>query len=116
LTAADLNKFSDTELHGILGSFALKLQPEALIPQSFVRQYGESAASEFALAAERAAASRGKPEMYATATLDGGIGGKADKNVNSDVPASLTVADHSVHQTTAPKKSSILPLLELRLR
>jgi hypothetical protein len=108
-TVSDFSKLRDAEIRTIIGAFAFKLQPEVLIPQSFVRTYGENAAGEMMLAIEREVTRRGKPEIYATATLNGGLGGKAraiNPNMpmfNSDVPASVTLADNSIRRSTAPR-------------
>ena len=107
--ASDLKKLSDTELRIILGSNATKNAPEAFIPRAFVRQYGDDAAGEFALAVEREASRRGKPELFATGVLNGGIGNAAYqlnpkvKPINSDVPVVFTLSDGTSHVTTAPR-------------
>lgn len=102
-TESDFSSLTDAELRAILASFALKFQPEALIPQSFVRQYGENAAGEFALAIEREATRRGKPELYATAVLSAGLGNASGVRINSDVPATAPLADGSTAVSTAPR-------------
>lgn len=107
--ASDFSKLTDSELRTVMGAFIYKLDPQVLIPQSFIRQYGDDAAGEMMLAVEREATRRGKPELYAIATLNGGIGNatlKTNPNlrtVNSEVPASITLADNSVRHSTAPK-------------
>ncbi|MFN7611779.1 MAG: hypothetical protein ACK5VT_08050 [Alphaproteobacteria bacterium] len=108
-TASDFRRLSDSALRTVIGAFAHKLTPQVLVPQSFVRQYGDDAAGQVMLAAQREALRRGKPEIFATATLNGGLGGEADKitggdsRVNSEVVASVTLADNTVRRSTAPK-------------
>ncbi len=108
-TASDFSRLSDAAMRTITGAFANKVAPGALIPQSFIRTYGDDAASEMMLAVERELMRRDKSETYATATLNGGIGNAAlaidpnTRSVNSDVPASVTLADNTVRHSTAPK-------------
>ncbi|MFN9002067.1 MAG: hypothetical protein ACK5VT_00405 [Alphaproteobacteria bacterium] len=108
-TAADFRRLSDAAMNSITGAFAHKVAPEALIPQSFVRQYGDDAAGEMMLAVQRELLRRGKTETYATATLNGGIGNAAraiNPNtpvITSDVPASVTLTDNTVRHSTAPR-------------
>ena len=108
-TASDFKKLQDFELRSIVASFAHKLQPQDLIPATFIREYGEDAAGEMMMAVERELVRRGRAELFATATLNGGIGNAGKKinpnlkTVNSDVFASVTLADNTVRRSTAPR-------------
>lgn len=108
-TASDFRRLTDRELSALLVIFATTRDAGIFIPQSFTRQYGDSAAGEMVLAVEREAMRRGKPELYATASLEGIINNSAESidpnapRVHSDVPASITFSDHSVSSSTAPK-------------
>lgn len=111
-TVNDIRRLQDFDLRGILGVFSHKsVNPQGMIPQSFISQYGEAAAAELVIAIQDEATRRGKPELYATGTLSGGLsnearrlpGFKYEGSMNSDVPASVTLADNTVRHSTAPK-------------
>lgn len=102
-TANDFRSLRDAELRGIIAAFAVKLESEVLIPQSFVRAYGENAGSEFMLAVQREATRRGQPEMYAIAALNGGVGNASGARVDSNVPATVQLADGTTATSTAPR-------------
>jgi hypothetical protein len=111
-SAGDFSRLSDSVMRTITSSFAHKTSPEMLIPQSFIRQYGDDAAAEMMLAVERELARRGKTETYAAATLSGGLRNslatieqpaKNDDPINSNVTASITLVDNTKRTATAPK-------------
>jgi hypothetical protein len=108
-TAADFSSMTNTELRTITSAFAFKINPEALIPQSFIQQYSDTAATELAIVVQREAVRRGIPELYATAFLSGGIGGASkrlgsrDNGINPYVLAPLTYADGTTRQVPAPQ-------------
>lgn len=102
-TASDLAKLDDIDLGGVLIAFLSSTDYEdvgILVPAPFKEKYGERAVAEYAVALQKEAHARGKPELYSKEILEIALL-KAVNSIDPDFRASDMTADTPATYTFA---------------